>query len=91
MNHDIHNQIEYYENIMELYIDRDEGICRGLPKISRYADDRAPIIEEIQKICEYPDRRIKAIVYVMSSSGIRLGTWIIYAGSGKCSVTSLYK
>lgn len=50
-------------------------ISRGLPKIRRYADDGAPTIEEIQKICEYPDRRIKAIVYTMSSSGIRLGAW----------------
>jgi hypothetical protein len=50
-------------------------ITRGLPKIRRYADDRAPTIEEIQIICEYPDRRIKAIVYMMSSSGIRLGAW----------------
>ncbi|HET7149234.1 MAG TPA: hypothetical protein VFI73_12125 [Candidatus Nitrosopolaris sp.] len=50
-------------------------ISRGLPKIRRYADDRAPTIEEIQKICEYPDRRIKGIIYTMSSSGIRLGVW----------------
>jgi hypothetical protein len=50
-------------------------ISRGLPKIRRYADDRAPNIEEIQKICEYPDRRIKAIVCTMSSCGIRLGAW----------------
>ena len=50
-------------------------ISRGLPKIRRYADDRASTIEEIQKICEYPDRRIKGIVYTMSSSGIRLGAW----------------
>jgi hypothetical protein len=50
-------------------------ISRGLPKTRRYADDRAPTIEEIQKICEYPDRRIKAIVCTMSSCGIRLGAW----------------
>ena len=50
-------------------------ITRGLPKMRRHADDRAPTIEEIQKICEYPDRRIKAIVYTMSTSGIRLGAW----------------
>lgn len=50
-------------------------ISRGLPKIRRFAADRAPTIEEIQKICEYPDRRIKSIVYTMSSSGIRLGAW----------------
>jgi hypothetical protein len=44
-------------------------------KIRRHANDRAPTIEEILKICEYPDRRIKGIVYTMASSGIRLGTW----------------
>jgi hypothetical protein len=50
-------------------------ISRGLPKTRRYADDRAPTIEEIQKISEYPDRRIKGIVCTMASSGIRLGAW----------------
>jgi hypothetical protein len=50
-------------------------ITRGLPKIRRHADDRAPTIEEIRRIVEYPDRRIKAIVYTMASSGIRLGAW----------------
>ncbi len=50
-------------------------ITRGLPKTKRYADDRAPTIEEIQKITEYPDRRIKSIVYTMASSGIRLSAW----------------
>jgi hypothetical protein len=50
-------------------------INRGLPKVRRFADDRAPTIEEIQKISEYPDRRIKGILYTMASSGIRLGAW----------------
>ncbi len=50
-------------------------ITRGLPKVRRYADDRAPTIEEIRKISEYPDRRMKAIVYTMASSGIRIGAW----------------
>ena len=50
-------------------------ITRGLPKVRRYADDRAPTIEEIQKIIEYPDRRIKGIICTMASSGIRLGAW----------------
>jgi len=50
-------------------------ITRGLPKARRYADDRAPTLEEIRKIIEYPDRRIKAIVSTMVSSGIRLGAW----------------
>jgi integrase len=46
-------------------------ITLGLPKTKRYANDRAPTLEEIQRITEYPDRRIKAIVYTMASSGIR--------------------
>jgi integrase len=50
-------------------------ISRGLPKGKNYADDRIPTDEEIQKILDYPDRRIKAIVYTMISSGIRLGAW----------------
>jgi hypothetical protein len=41
----------------------------------KFADDRAPTIEEIHRLIEYPDRRIKAIVYTMCSSGIRLGSW----------------
>ena len=47
-------------------------ITRGLPRARMAANDRAPNLEEIQKICEYPDRRIKAIIYTMASSGIRL-------------------
>jgi hypothetical protein len=50
-------------------------ITRGLPKARRYADDRAPTVEEILRIMEYPDRRVKAIVLTMVSSGIRLGAW----------------
>lgn len=50
-------------------------ITRGLPRVKRYADDRAPTIEEIRKIIKYPDRRIKPIVYTMASSGIRVGAW----------------
>ena|SRR5690348_5422858 len=50
-------------------------ISRGLPSGRRAANDRAPTIEEIQKLVEYPDRRIKPVIYTMASSGIRIGAW----------------
>lgn len=50
-----------------------EKITRGLPRGRRYADDRAPTLEEIRKLCEYQDRRIRSLVYTMVSSGMRVG------------------
>jgi len=43
-----------------------------MPKVKQFADDRSPAIEEIRKLLEFPDPRIKPLVYLMSSSGIRL-------------------
>jgi integrase len=50
-------------------------ITRGLPKARRFADDRAPTLDEIRKMTDYPDRRIKPIIYTMLSSGMRLEAW----------------
>ena len=50
-------------------------LMRGMPKERKYANDRAPKREEIMRISEYPDRRIKSIIYTMVSSGMRLGAW----------------
>ena len=50
-------------------------ITRGMPRGRQASIDRAPTIEEIQRIIEYPDRRIKPIVFTMISSGIRTGAW----------------
>jgi hypothetical protein len=47
-------------------------ILRSLPSAKQYSTDRTPTIEEIRKLVEYPDRRLKAIVYTMCSSGIRV-------------------
>jgi site-specific recombinase XerC len=50
-------------------------ISRGLPKARIVANDRAITLEEIRKLMEYGDRRMKVLVTVMFSSGIRVGAW----------------
>ena len=50
-------------------------IARGLPRAKRFADDRVPTLQEIRRIVEYPDRRIQPVVYMMASTGIRVGAW----------------
>lgn len=50
-------------------------ISRGIPSTRTSGIDRAPTISEIHKILEYADARIRPLVLLMVSSGIRLGAW----------------
>jgi hypothetical protein len=50
-------------------------IAKGLLREKQYGDDRAPTVSELLQLMKYPDRRIKPIVLVMTSSGIRGGAW----------------
>jgi len=47
-------------------------ITRDVPKARRFADDREPTPDKICRIIEYPDCRIKPLVYTILSSGMRL-------------------
>jgi hypothetical protein len=40
-------------------------ITRVMPRVRQAANDRAPTMEELRRLIEYPDRRIKPIVYTM--------------------------
>lgn len=50
-------------------------ISRRIPKGRNFGNDRAPTVDEVERILAYPDRRIKAAVLVELSSGIRVGAW----------------
>jgi integrase len=63
----------FYE-VNEIKIDWRQ-IKRGLPAANYIAHDRAITSEEIRKLIAYPDRRVKIIVLIIISSGIRVGAF----------------
>ena len=79
----VYSTIRNYLKSIKLLLDMNldipivnwKRITKGLPSGKSAANDRAPTIEEIKKLVEYPDRRIKPIIYCMVSGGFRIGAW----------------
>ena len=75
--------LKNYVKVVKLFCEMNEienlihwkKIKIGMPKVKEQADDRAPTMDEIRKLLEYPDLRIKPIVLTMISSGMRVGAW----------------
>ena len=54
---------------------RWKKIVRSLAKVREAVNDRSLTLEELRQLVEYPDKRIKPIIYTVASSGIRIGDW----------------
>jgi integrase len=50
-------------------------IAKRIPRGQRYGKDRAPTVDEVKAILEYPDRRIRPVVLTSISCGLRNGAW----------------
>ena len=50
-------------------------VSKGMPRGLKISDDRAPTLEEIQRLLDFPDRRMKPLVTILVSSGIRIGAF----------------
>jgi integrase len=67
--------IKLFCSMNDLLVINWDRIRRGMPIERHSANDRIPTLEEIKKLLEHSDRRIKIIVTIMISSGIRVGSF----------------
>jgi len=78
-----YSTISNYYKAIKLFVEMNfdnpvvnwKKISKGIPSGRKAANDRAPTVEELRRLSEYPDRRMKPIIYLMASTGIRLGAF----------------
>ena len=61
-----------------------------LPDAPSYSNDRCPTVQEIRKVIKNPNRRVKPVVLVMCSSGIRLRSWLYLKWKHVIPITNAY-
>lgn len=67
------NRVKQYFAYNDVFLDRDIFRVKvGLPRVEE-PDDRAPTLEELRKILLWGKLRTKALILVLTSSGMRLG------------------
>jgi hypothetical protein len=75
--------ISNYYKAIKLFVDINfdapiinwKKVTKGIPSGRKSANDMAPTMKELKLLSEYPDRRIKPIVYLMASLCIRIGAF----------------
>jgi hypothetical protein len=73
----VYATIRNYLKAIKLFLDMNSDIpivnwkriTKGLPSGKSAANVRSPTMEEVKKLVQYPDRRIKPIIYSMVSGG----------------------
>ena len=64
---------KFTDAFMELRTPIDwKRIIEAMPQAENYADDRIPDIQEVRKLIEHTDRRVKPLICTMCSNGIRV-------------------
>lgn len=77
----VSSSISNYFKPLKLFLEMNDVVLnwkkikKTLPRMRKYAEDRAPTIDEIRLLISDGDMRLRCGVLVMCSSGIRVGAW----------------
>jgi hypothetical protein len=67
---------KFTDAFMELRTAIDwKRIIQSMPDAENYSNDRILTLDELRKLIEHHDRRVKPLICTMCSSGMRVGSW----------------